>query len=66
MWPEQKERRARLCLALDIAAQEKPYLIGGNLPGPDLDALCHQAPKDATLVIFHTTVLAYDLHEGAA
>jgi hypothetical protein len=41
-----------------IAAEQKPRLVKGDLR-TDLAALAREAPKDATLVIFHTAVLAY-------
>lgn len=59
IWPEQEERRNRLRLALDIVAEEKPTIVQGDLLGPEFEALCGQAPQDATLVVFHTAVLAY-------
>lgn len=59
VWPEQADRRNRLRLALDIVAAEEPKLVQGDLLGPEFEALCRQAPQDATLVVFHTAVLAY-------
>lgn len=59
VWPEQEARRNRLRLALGIVAAEKPTLVQGNLLGLEFEALCRQAPQDATLVVFHTAVLAY-------
>jgi len=41
-----------------IAAEKKPRIVKGDLR-TDLARLAAQAPKDATLVIFHTAVLAY-------
>jgi hypothetical protein len=34
-------------------------VVKGDLLSDDLDRLCREAPRDATLVIFHTAVLAY-------
>ena len=59
VWPEQEERRIRLRLALDMVVREKPNLVRGDLLGPEFEALCRQAPDNATLVVFHTAVLAY-------
>lgn len=59
IWPEQQGRRSRLRLALDIVAQERPTLVKGDLLGLEFEVLCRQAPQDATLVVFHTAVLAY-------
>jgi hypothetical protein len=58
VWPEQTERLARLRAAIRIAAEQKPRVVKGDLR-TDLAALTREAPKDATLVIFHTVVLAY-------
>ena len=58
VWPEQERRLARLRAALAIAAAEKPRVVKGDLRR-DLASLAAEAPKDATLVVFHTAVLAY-------
>lgn len=58
VWPEQIGRRDRLDAAIQIAAADPPRLIPGDLRY-DLAAICAQAPPDATLVVFHTAVLAY-------
>jgi len=59
VWPGQGLRLANLRAALRIAAEQKPRIVKGNLLGDDLARLCGEAPKEATLVIFHTAVLAY-------
>jgi len=58
VWPEQTDRLARLRAAIMIAAEQRPRLVKGDLR-TDVAALAREAPKDATLVIFHTAVLAY-------
>jgi hypothetical protein len=58
IWPEHTHRRARLRAAALIAAAEPPQLVRGDLVD-DLPALAARAPADATLVVFHTSVLAY-------
>jgi hypothetical protein len=58
VWPEQTDRLARLRAAMMIAVEQRPQLVKGDLR-TDLAALAREAPKDATLVIFHTAVLAY-------
>jgi hypothetical protein len=58
VWPEQTDRLARLRAAIKIAVEQKPRLVKGDLR-TDLAALAQEAPKNATLVIFHTVVLAY-------
>ncbi|HVT26710.1 MAG TPA: DUF2332 domain-containing protein [Lacipirellulaceae bacterium] len=59
VWPEQTQRRANLRKALKIAAACRPRIEHGDLRGDGLAHLCADAPQDATLVIFHTAVLAY-------
>ncbi|HEX6443088.1 MAG TPA: DUF2332 domain-containing protein [Stellaceae bacterium] len=58
VWPEQEQRLARLRAALAIADAEKPRIVKGDLRR-DMASLAAEAPKNATLVIFHTAVLAY-------
>ena len=58
VWPEQTDRLARLRAAIKIAAEQKPRLVKGDLR-TDIAALAREAPRDATLVIFHTAVLPY-------
>lgn len=58
VWPEQTARAARLDAALTLAAHHRPRIVAGDLRH-DLAALAAQAPPEATLVIFHTAVLAY-------
>jgi hypothetical protein len=59
VWPEQTGRLHWLRAAMKVAAATKPRLRKGSLLGNDLATLCDEAPKDATLVVFHTAVLAY-------
>jgi hypothetical protein len=59
VWPEQTGRLAQLRAAMRVAVAVRPRLVRGNLLGDELAALCREAPPDATLVIFHTAVLAY-------
>jgi hypothetical protein len=59
VWPEQTDRLAHLRAALKIAAERKPRVVRGDLLGDALVQLCREAPTSATLVIFHTAVLAY-------
>jgi hypothetical protein len=56
IWPEHTHRRARLRAAAALAAAEPALLVRGDLVD-DLPALAAQAPADATLVVFHTSVL---------
>ncbi|MEU5960106.1 DUF2332 domain-containing protein [Micromonospora parva] len=56
IWPEHAHRRARLRAAAAIAAADPPLLVRGDL-ADDLPTLAARAPADATLVVFHTSVL---------
>ena len=58
VWPEHDDRRARLAAAVDVARADPPTLVRGDLL-VDLPALVAQVPADATLVVFHSAVLAY-------
>lgn len=58
VWPEQAGRAARLDQALRVAGQMRPRVVAGDLRR-DLPRLAAEAPGDATLVVFHTAVLAY-------
>lgn len=58
VWPEHKERAQNLELAIQTARQNPPRVVKGNLL-TDLNDLVDQAPKDTTLIIFHTAVLSY-------
>jgi hypothetical protein len=56
IWPEHTHRRARLRAAAAIAAAEPPLLVRGDVVDA-LPALAAQAPANATLVVFHTSVM---------
>lgn len=58
IWPGQDYRRERLTAALGIARRERPQVVAGDL-SEALPALAAQAPPEATLVVFHSAVLAY-------
>ncbi|MBV8409345.1 MAG: DUF2332 domain-containing protein [Alphaproteobacteria bacterium] len=58
VWPEATGRAERLRAALAIARTVPPRVIRGDLRH-DLPRLAAEAPSDATLVVFHTAVLAY-------
>ncbi|WP_081262434.1 DUF2332 domain-containing protein [Ralstonia solanacearum] len=58
VWPEQVERLANLRAAIARARERPPQVQRGDLR-EDLAALAAKAPRDATLVIFHTAVLVY-------
>jgi hypothetical protein len=58
VWPEQIDRAERLDRALDLVADDPPRLVAGDLL-VDLPGLLAEAPSDATLVVFHSAVLAY-------
>jgi hypothetical protein len=58
VWPGEEYRLPRLRAACEIARAVSPRVVRGDLR-VDLPALAAQAPADATLVVFHTAVLAY-------
>ncbi|MBR1238425.1 DUF2332 family protein, partial [Bradyrhizobium sp. AUGA SZCCT0182] len=64
VWPEQNERVARLRAAINIARSDPPNVVSGDLL-TDLPKLASTAPRDATLVVFHTAVLGYVLPQSA-
>src|SRR6516165_7535739 len=54
----QEDRVEKLRAAINVARSDPPRVIKGNLL-TDLEPVIATAPKDATLVVFHTAVLAY-------
>jgi len=58
IWPGEPDRDERLTAAVAVARQDPPRLIRGDLVD-DLVDLAAQAPSHATLVVFHSAVLAY-------
>jgi hypothetical protein len=58
IWPGQEARLARFRAAVELARRDPPYLVKGDLAA-DLAPLTAAAPRDATLVVFHTAALAY-------
>jgi hypothetical protein len=58
VWPEHDDRRSRLAAAVDLARDDPPTLVRGDL-NEALPALVEEVPADATLVVFHSAVLAY-------
>jgi hypothetical protein len=58
VWPEETDRLLRLRQAVSVSRRNRPRVVRGDLI-EELGALAAQAPRDATLVVFHTAVLAY-------
>ncbi|HYU13306.1 MAG TPA: DUF2332 domain-containing protein, partial [Stellaceae bacterium] len=58
VWPGQTGRAERLRAAIAVARLGLPNIVRGNLL-TELQLLIATAPKDATLVVFHTAVLPY-------
>ncbi|MDJ0335539.1 DUF2332 domain-containing protein [Salinibacterium sp. G-O1] len=58
VWPEHDERRRRLSSAISLAQQDPPRIVRSDAVA-GVRALADEAPEDATLVIFHSAVLAY-------
>jgi prepilin-type processing-associated H-X9-DG protein len=58
VWPGESDREDRLAAAIASARRDPPSVYRGDLL-TDLPALAARAPAEATLVIFHSAVLAY-------
>jgi hypothetical protein len=58
VWPGEEYRLPRLRAACEVARVVSPRLVKGDLR-TDVPSLAAQAPAHATLVVFHTAVLAY-------
>jgi hypothetical protein len=58
VWPGEGDREGRLAAAIAAARRDPPPVYRGDLL-TDLPALAAQAAAGATLVIFHSAVLAY-------
>ena len=58
VWPGRPDRLDRLRLAIAIARRDPPRIVRGDLLDR-LEDVAAEAPRDATLVVFHTAVLAY-------
>jgi len=58
LWPGEHGRAERLAQAVAAARRDPPPVGRGDLL-TDVPALARQAPADATLVVYHSAVLAY-------
>jgi hypothetical protein len=58
IWPGETGRRERLAAAIETARRDPPQMYRGDLL-TDLVTLARQAPAGATLVVYHSAVLAY-------
>lgn len=58
VWPGEGDREQRLAAAIAAARRDPPVVHRGDLV-TDLPALAAQAPAEATLVVYHSAVLAY-------
>jgi hypothetical protein len=58
VWPGEGDREQRLAAAVATARRNPPAVYRGDLR-TDLPALAAQAPAGATLVVYHSAVLAY-------
>jgi hypothetical protein len=63
LWPGEAGRRERLDAAIAAARRDPPRIHQGDLL-TDVPDLAREAPADATLVIFHSAVLAYVAPSG--
>ena len=58
IWPGETGRQERLHAAIETARRDPPPVYRGDLLA-DLPDLIGRAPRDATVVIYHSAVLAY-------
>ncbi len=58
VWPGEGDRAARLAAAIEMARRDPPRVVRGDLTAR-LAATAAGAPAGATLVVFHSSVLAY-------
>lgn len=58
LWPGEAGRPERLAAAIETARRDPPRIHRGDLLA-DLPAVAAEAPPDATLLIYHSAVLAY-------
>ena len=58
LWPGETGRPERLAAAIETARRDPPRIHRGDLLA-DLPAVAAQAPPGATLLIYHSAVLAY-------
>ncbi|HXP56639.1 MAG TPA: DUF2332 domain-containing protein [Streptosporangiaceae bacterium] len=58
VWPGEGERAGRLAAAIGMAREDPPRIVRGDLVD-QLAETAAQAPPAATLVVFHSAVLAY-------
>lgn len=58
VWPGEDDRAARLAAAIEVARRDPPLVVRGDLLDR-LAATAAGAPAGTTLVIFHSSVLAY-------
>ncbi|WP_104081775.1 DUF2332 domain-containing protein [Cryobacterium sp. Y11] len=63
IWPEHDDRRLRLRAAVAVARQQPVEIVRGDL-NDEIEALVARAPAGATVVVFHTAVLAYLNEQG--
>ena len=58
VWPGEGDRLSRLRSAIEVARADPPQVVKGDLR-TDIDRVLARAPKDATLVVFHSATLTY-------
>ncbi len=58
VWPDEEDRAERLAAAIASARRAPPPVIRGDLL-TDLPAVVARAPADATVVVYHSSVLWY-------
>jgi hypothetical protein len=63
VWPGQRDRARLLRAAIEVARRDPPVVQKGDLRS-NLAGLLASAPRDATLVVFHSGVLQYVMSQA--
>lgn len=58
VWPEHDDRRAQLVRAIEVAREDPPTIVKGDLLD-ELPALVDRAAEHGPVVVFHSAVIAY-------
>ena len=58
VWPEQEDRRTRLAHAVEVAREDPPRIVRGDLL-EELPALVAEGSEHGTVLVFHSAVAAY-------
>jgi hypothetical protein len=65
VWPGEGDRAERLAAAIEVARRDPPRIVRGDLVS-QLAEVADGVPPEATLVVYHSSVLAYVSPSGRA